>query len=93
VRGRRFGGVRIVYRGGYAIEAADIAAGYEPPPGDLKKATVMTARSIQESALTASPVIQQSVQGRSYSKTGASGVIPTEAMSILNNYRRMWAVA
>lgn len=90
VLGRRSGDVRIVYRGGYAIEDADIAAGYEPVPGDLKAATVMTARSIQESALTASPVIQQSIQGRSYSKTGQAGAIPIEAMAILKNYRRIW---
>jgi hypothetical protein len=93
VRGRRFSGVRVVYRGGYAIEPADIATGYAPVPGDLKKAAVMIGRSIQESALTASPVIQQSVQGRSYSKTGTSGVIPPEAMSILKNYKRVWGAA
>jgi hypothetical protein len=93
VRGRRYGATRVVYRGGYAIEPADIAAGYCTPPGDLKKATVMIGRSIQESALTASPVIQQSVQGRSYSKTGTSGVIPPEAMSILKNYKRVWGAA
>lgn len=91
--GRRFGDVRVVYRGGYAIEDADIAAGYEPVPGDLKDATIMTARSLQESALTASPVIQQSIQGRSYSKTGAAGAIPIEAMTILKNYKRLWGVA
>jgi hypothetical protein len=93
VRGRRFSAIRVVYRGGYAIEQADVAAGYEAPPGDLKKATVMTARSIQESALTASPVIQQKVEGRSFSKTGTSGVIPTEAAAILKNYRRVWGAA
>jgi hypothetical protein len=93
VQGRRFSGVRVVYRGGYAIEPADVAAGYEPAPGDLKKAAVMIGRSIQESALTASPVIQQSVSGRSYSKTGTSGVIPPEAMSILRNYKRVWGAA
>ena len=76
-----------------AEEPADVAAGYEPAPGDLKKAAVMIARSIQESALTASPVIQQSVSGRSYSKTGTSGVIPPEAMSILRNYKRVWGAA
>lgn len=93
VQGRRFGAVRVVYRGGYAIEDADLAAGYAPVPGDLRKATVMTARSLQESALTASPIIQQSAAGKSYSKTGKAGAIPIEAMTILQNHRRVWAVA
>lgn len=85
--------IRVVYRGGYAIEPADIALGLEAVPRPLRKACCMVARSIQEGALTAGPVKTQTVRDRSYTKTENPLAVMDEIMPLIRAYKRNWVVA
>lgn len=82
----RTANVRARYRAGYATAAADITAGYEPVPMDLRAACVMTTQAIIEAAPAAGPVREQSVKDRSYKLHDGFGSIPESAKLILGKY-------
>lgn len=49
----RNAGVRAIYRAGYAVQSADLAAGYQPVPDDLQRLTLMAVQAGLEA--TAAP--------------------------------------
>lgn len=83
----RHAGVRAIYRAGYAVQAADLAAGYEPVPDDLLRAAIISVQATLEA--TVSPSKKQESDGAyTYLKTDdGPAVIPQAAMRILLSSR------
>jgi hypothetical protein len=82
----RYAGVRVQYRGGYAVSSGDVALGYQPVPADLRTACVMTAQAILEGVPAAGPVSEQAVKDRSYKLKDDHQIIPMSARIILGRY-------
>lgn len=78
--------VRVTYRAGYAYLTADITAGYEPVPADLKIACVMSARAMLDASDMTTLVKSQTVKDRSYTLNDKAIAIPSVAESILASY-------
>jgi hypothetical protein len=83
VAARRYDAVRITARAGFAITAADVAAGFEPMPDNVQHALLMTVASID-----AKRGDEQSSGGGhqtvyAMKNTKAPSVIPPEAKALL----------
>lgn len=69
----RIAGVRAVGRAGYATADADVAAGYEAVPADLKRAAIMAAQAILDA--TPAPNLESESDG-AYSYRLAAPPVP-----------------
>ena len=79
--------VRVTYRAGYAYLTADIAAGYEPVPADLKLACVLVTQAMSKGGqVQVSGIKSQTVKDRSYTVNDQATAIPSVAQSILASY-------
>lgn len=78
----RFAGVRCQYQAGYAIQAADIAAGYTPVPADLRRAVVFAVQAILETT-PAPNVISETDGAYSYRLASEPVTLPRSVTQIL----------
>lgn len=78
----RHAGVRAIYRAGYAVQPADVAAGYLPVPPDLQRATIMAIQACLEA--TAAPDRQKETAGKfSYEKVAGGPLVITNSVKML----------
>ena len=79
--------IRGQYQAGYAIAAADIAAGLEPVPEDLTLCTVATAQAMLRGLPMIGPTEEQAVKDRSYKlkSDDLTSFIPKPIRAILDS--------
>lgn len=81
----RHAGVRAVYKAGYAVETADVNAGYQTVPDDLQRIAILTAKAV----LDATPnlnVNRESDGTISYGLAEAFGPLPDSILRRLGPY-------
>lgn len=86
----RHDAVRITVKAGFAIDEADIAAGYPERPSEVTHALLMTIASLDMARgdTQASPGANVTVYAMKNSKGGS--LIPNEAKSLLRNWTYRW---